>query len=130
MRVQQHIIFLYNRYSVDRWLNCWDNFEYRWISVGMSEWKFWDQFFQFVHIFYYYLFYFYELYPSQIRVLGISLIILTSGITLAVTQLIIDKSIQSGFSVMIVFCIFAAASIVASLFLPETYLMKPMDMIK
>ena len=71
-----------------------------------------------------------ELYPSQIRVVGISLITLTSGITLAVTQLIIDKSIESGFSVMIIFCMFAAASIVASFFLPETFQMKPVDMIK
>lgn len=61
-----------------------------------------------------------ELYPTQVRVIGISLITFAGAITLAVSQYIIDSCLRSGFNVMIVFSLFALASVIASFFLPET----------
>ncbi len=61
-----------------------------------------------------------ELYPTQVRVIGTSLISLFSAITLSVASFIINGAINSGFSVMIVFSIFAVVSLVVSFFLPET----------
>jgi len=68
----------------------------------------------------YFYIYMTELYPTQVRVIGISLITFTGAIALAVSQYIIDSCINTGFNVMIVFTLFAVASIIASFFLPET----------
>ena len=58
-----------------------------------------------------------ELYPTQVRVIGLSLIIVSGAISLAVSQYIIDSCLSSGFNVMIVFSMFALVSLAASFFL-------------
>ena len=66
----------------------------------------------------FFLVYVTELYPTQLRVIGTSLVSMFSAINLAVASFIINGAITSGFSVMIVFSIFAAVSLVLSFFLP------------
>jgi hypothetical protein len=68
----------------------------------------------------YFYVYLTELYPTQVRVIGLSLVTFSGAITLAVSQYIIDSCLSSGFNVMIVFSLFALVSLVASFFLPET----------
>jgi hypothetical protein len=68
----------------------------------------------------YFYIYVSELYPIQIRIIGISLINFTGAIAIALSQQIITSCLTSGFNVMIVFALFAIASVIASLFLPET----------
>ena len=68
----------------------------------------------------YFYVYLTELYPTQVRVIGLSLVTFSGAITLAVSQYIIDSCLSSGFNVMIVFSLFALVSSVASFFLPET----------
>ena len=71
-----------------------------------------------------------ELYPTQIRLIGDSFAQIIGGIAIAFVDFIIDGCEDSGFSVMIVFCIFAALSMVVSSRLPETFGKTPPDFIK
>ena len=59
-----------------------------------------------------------ELYPTQVRVIGMSVVTVIGGITIAVSDLIITLANNANFSVMIIFCIFAGIGIVMSICLP------------
>jgi hypothetical protein len=69
----------------------------------------------------FFLVYISELYPTQVRVLGMSLVNLISAVILSVSSFIIQNAINSGFKIMIVFCIFAGSGVLFSFCLPETY---------
>ena len=59
-----------------------------------------------------------ELYPTQVRVIGISVVTVVGGITISVSDLIITLSKNGNFSIMIIFCSLAAVSILVSICLP------------
>lgn len=59
-----------------------------------------------------------ELYPTQVRLIGGSFVTFFSGITISFSDFIIDGCERAGFSVMIIFTIFAVLSILSSLKLP------------
>ena len=71
-----------------------------------------------------------ELYPTQIRLIGDSFVQIIGGIAIAFVDFIIDACEDNDFSIMIVFCIFAAVSIAISFMLPETFGKTPPDFIK
>ena len=51
-----------------------------------------------------------ELYPTQIRIVGIAFIKMFGAMTTMVSAQIIHACISSGFKIMILFCILAAIS--------------------
>ena len=61
-----------------------------------------------------------ELYPAQIRIIGVSFVTVMGGVAISVSDLLVTVAQNSGFSVMIIFSIFAFISFLASLKLKET----------
>ena len=55
-----------------------------------------------------------ELFPTQARVVGYSLVTVLGGITIAVSDLLITLANNSGFSVMILFAAFSLLSLLVS----------------
>lgn len=74
--------------------------------------------------------YFNELYPTQVRVLGTSLVSLMGGVMVTVAPEIIDACIEHGFPIMIIFSILSACSCFFSYKLPETFKKTPPDVIE
>jgi hypothetical protein len=74
--------------------------------------------------------YFNELYPTQIRVIGTSLVSVMGGVMVTIAPEIIDACIGSGFPVMILFTVLSALSAVCSRKLPETLHRVPSDVIE
>lgn len=70
-----------------------------------------------------------ELYPTQIRIVGIAFIKMFGAITTMVSSQIIHACISSGFKIMILFTILAAISIVLYYILPETHGKRPPEVI-
>jgi hypothetical protein len=62
--------------------------------------------------------YFNELYPTQIRVIGTSLVSVMGGVMVTIAPEIIDACISSGFPVMILFTVLSAISAFFSKKLP------------
>jgi MFS family permease len=71
-----------------------------------------------------------EVYPTQVRVIAISVVTVAGGITTSLADLIITLCENAGFSVMIVFAIASFISILVSLKLPETFQTPPPDLIE
>jgi hypothetical protein len=66
----------------------------------------------------YFFVYFNELYPTQIRVMGTSVIALMSGVMMIVVPFAIDLCIEGGISIMIIFAAMSAVSMLLSAMLP------------
>lgn len=77
-----------------------------------------------------FLVYINELYPTQIRVIGTNFIIIAGGLMVTIAPEIIDICIMLGFPLMLVFAICSALAIYASSQLPETYQVRPPDVIR
>ena len=71
-----------------------------------------------------------ELYPTQIRIVGIAFIKMFGAITTMVSSQIIHACISSGFKIMILFTILAGVSIVLYYLLPETHGKRPPEVIE
>lgn len=74
--------------------------------------------------------YFNELYPTQIRVIGTSMVSVMGGIMVTVAPELIDGCISSGFPIMILFAILSAFSAACSYKLPETLHKVPADVVE
>lgn len=74
--------------------------------------------------------YFNELYPTQIRVIGTSMVSVMGGIMVTIAPEVIDGCISSGFPIMIIFAILSAFSAVCSYKLPETLHQVPADVVE
>ena len=74
--------------------------------------------------------YFNEVYPTQIRVLGTSLVSLMGATVVTVAPEIIDGCIQGGFPIMILFAILSGISMICSWKLPETLNITPPEIIQ
>ena len=66
----------------------------------------------------FYYVYITELFPTQARMVGFSMITVSGGVTIALSDLMITLSSNAGFSVMIIFAAFALINLVASCCLP------------
>ena len=62
-----------------------------------------------------------ELYPTQVRIIGVGFINIFGAIIVLVNPEIINACLSSGFRIMIIFAVLAALSIVCSYLLPETF---------
>jgi hypothetical protein len=74
--------------------------------------------------------YFNELYPTQIRVIGTSLVSVMGGIMVTIAPELIDGCISSGFPIMVLFAILSAFSAACSYKLPETLHKVPADLVE
>jgi hypothetical protein len=73
--------------------------------------------------------YYNELYPTQIRVIGTSMVSVMGGAMVTIAPEIIDGCIHGGFPIMIIFAILSAFSAICSYKLPETLHKTPADVI-
>jgi len=62
--------------------------------------------------------YVFELYPTQIRIIGTSFVMVVGSVVISFSDYIIDACENHGFPIMIVFCLLAGVSIIVSLKLP------------
>jgi MFS transporter, putative metabolite:H+ symporter len=74
--------------------------------------------------------YFNELYPTQVRVIGTSMVSVMGGIMVTIAPEIIDGCIHSGFPIMILFAVLSALSAACSYKLPETLHKVPADVVE
>lgn len=74
--------------------------------------------------------YFNECYPTQIRVIGTSLVSVMGGIVVTIAPEIIDACISGGFPIMILFAVLSGLSALCSYKLPETFQKTPPDVIQ
>lgn len=70
-----------------------------------------------------------ELFPTQVRVIGLNFIKTWGSLTSMVSSQIINACFNSGFPIMLVFAILAAISIGLSYILPESHGKRPPEMI-
>jgi hypothetical protein len=77
-----------------------------------------------------FLVYINELYPTQIRVIGTNFIIMTGGLMIAVAPEFIDLCLDLHFPLMLVFASCSVLAIYATSRLPETFQLRPPDVIR
>lgn len=73
--------------------------------------------------------YLFELYPTQVRMLGTTFTFTTANLIMPSMGFIIDACSRNNFSVMYVICAAAIVAIVISYKLPETFGLTPPDLI-
>lgn len=73
--------------------------------------------------------YFNELYPTQVRVIGTSLVTLMGGAMVTVSPFLIDACLRSQLPIMALFALMSFLSVLGSCQLPETYQTPPPDII-
>ena len=78
----------------------------------------------------FFLVYINELFPTQVRVIGIGMIKTFGGSSLMLSALIISACKSSGFPIMAVFSVLAALSIICLCFLPETFGLMPAEVVE
>jgi len=78
----------------------------------------------------FYAVYLNELYPTQIRIVGIGFIKVFGSITAMVSSQIINACINSGFKIMLLFALLAIISMIIYYLLPETKGKRPPEMIE
>ena len=71
-----------------------------------------------------------ELYPTQVRIVGIGFIKMFGAITTMVSSQIIHACISGGFKIMILFSLLAGISIFLYYLLPETHGKRPPEVIE
>ena len=71
-----------------------------------------------------------ELYPAQVRIIGVGFIKSFGGGALMFSSLIIQLCLDTGFKIMILFTILAAIAIYISYILPESFQIAPPEVIK
>ena len=78
----------------------------------------------------FYYVYFNEIYPTQVRVIGTSLITVFGAATITIVPEIIDVCLSNNFPIMAVFAVLSVGSILLSWRLPETLNIPPPDIIE
>jgi hypothetical protein len=59
-----------------------------------------------------------ELFPTQVRVIGMSMVTVVGGVIIALADLIVTTANNAGFSIMIIFTVFSGLCVVISARLP------------
>jgi hypothetical protein len=70
-----------------------------------------------------------ELYPTQVRLIGIGFIKTFGSITAMVSSQIINLCLNTGFKIMALFAILASISVIIYYLLPETHGSKPPEVV-
>ena len=78
-------------------------------------------------IFYVYL---NELFPTQVRVLGFALLMVTGGLSLTFVPLLLEVCLENGVSIMAIFALLSGFSAFLSKYLPETINVPPPEIIE
>ena len=68
-----------------------------------------------------FLVYINELYPTQVRIIGIGFIKIFGGLSQTLAALLISLCLNTGFRIMIIFSILAGVCVICSRLLPETF---------
>ena len=91
-----------------------------WSNIAVLAVVFLNQFVV-VAEFNFFLVYINELYPTQVRIIGIGFIKIFGGLSQTLAALLISLCLRNNFRIMIIFSTLAGVCVVCSRFLPETF---------